>query len=147
MLAVAWQTLRIGHPSAEVLDQRLTEHRFIPSLVLGMISYYWSMLQASEILLPPAIGGYAFWLVNFPVSLGRMVLTVLLIHLACKLVDRPRRGGGSSSRWGVHPTTMDRPDRSGRCVLGDGLPHCWDGGRALLGVRHRRSLFFSRFGD
>jgi signal peptidase I len=94
VLAVAWQTLRglAIHP-AEVLDQRLTEHRCIPSLVLGMISYYWSMLQASEILLPPAIGGHAFLLVNFPVSLGRMVLTVLLIHLSCKLVIRTR------ARW------------------------------------------------
>jgi signal peptidase I len=94
VLALTWQTLKelAIHP-AEVLDQRLTEHRFIPSLVLGMISYYWSMLQASELLLPPAIGGYAFWLVNFPVSLGRMVLTVLLIHLACKLVTRTR------ARW------------------------------------------------
>jgi hypothetical protein len=80
------------HP-AEVLDQRLTEQRYIPSLILGMISYYWSMLQASEILLPPALAGHAFWLVNFPVSLGRMVLTVLLIHLSCKLVMRTR------ARW------------------------------------------------
>ena len=93
-LAVVWQTLKelAIHP-AEVLDQRLMEHRFIPSLALGMISYYWSMLQASEILLPPAIGGYAFWLVNFPVSLGRMVMTVLLIHLACQLVTR------TGARW------------------------------------------------
>jgi signal peptidase I len=94
VLAVAWQTLKeLAIRPAEVLDQRLTQHRFIPSLILGMISYYWSMLQASEILLPPEIGGYAFWLVNFPVSLGRMVLTVLLIHLACKLVTR------TSARW------------------------------------------------
>jgi signal peptidase I len=94
VLAVVWQTLKelAIHP-AEVLDQRLMEHRFAPSLVLGMISYYWSMLQASEILLPPAIGGYAFWLVNVPVSLGRMVMTVLLIHLACKLVTR------TGARW------------------------------------------------
>jgi signal peptidase I len=80
------------HP-AEALDQRLMQHRFMPSLVLGTISYYWSMLQASEVLLPPALGGYAFWLVNFPVSLGRMVLTVLLIHLACKLVTP------TAARW------------------------------------------------
>jgi signal peptidase I len=94
VLAVAWQTLKglAIHPG-EVLDQRLTEHRCIPSLILGMISYYWSMLQASEILLPPAIGGHAFLLVNFPVSLGRMVLTVLLIHFSCKLVMRTR------ARW------------------------------------------------
>jgi signal peptidase I len=94
VLAVAWHTLKglALHP-AEVLDQRLTEQRYIPSLVLGMISYYWSMLQASEILLPPALAGHAFWLVNFPVSLGRMVLTVLLIHLSCKLVIRTR------ARW------------------------------------------------
>ena len=94
MLAITWQTLKglATHP-ADVLDQRLTEQRYIPSLLLGMISYYWSMLQASEILLPPAIGGHAFWLVNFPVSLGRMVLTVLVIHLACKLVMRTR------ARW------------------------------------------------
>jgi signal peptidase I len=94
VLAVAWQTLKgLAIYPGEVLDQRLTEHRCIPSLVLGMISYYWSMLQASEILLPPAIGGHAFLLVNFPVSLGRMVLTVLLIHLSCKLVIRTR------ARW------------------------------------------------
>jgi signal peptidase I len=91
VVVVAWQTLKglAIHP-AEVLDQRLTGHRFIPSLTLGMISYYWSMLQASEILLPPAIGGHAFFLINFPVSLGRMVLTVLLIHLSCRLVMRTR---------------------------------------------------------
>jgi signal peptidase I len=58
-----------------------------------MISYYWSMLQASEILLPPAVGGYAFWLLNFPASMGRMVLTVLVIHLSCKLVVR------TQARW------------------------------------------------
>jgi signal peptidase I len=94
VLAIAWQTLKgLAVQPTEVLDQRLAEHRFIPSLVLGMISYYWSMLQASEILLPPAVGGYAFWLLNFPVSLGRMVLTVLVIHLSCKLVVRTR------ARW------------------------------------------------
>jgi signal peptidase I len=87
--AAVWQTLKeLAMRPAEILDQRLTEHRFMPSLVLGTMSYYWSMLQASEILLPPAVGGYAFWLVNVPLSLGRMVLTVVLIHLACKLVTR-----------------------------------------------------------
>jgi signal peptidase I len=91
VVAVAWQTLKglAIHP-AEVLDQRLLGRRFIPSLALGMISYYWSMLQASEVLLPPAIGGHAFLLVNLPVSLGRMILTVLLIHLACRLVTGTR---------------------------------------------------------
>jgi signal peptidase I len=96
VVAVAWQTLKgLAIQPAEVLDQRLLGRRFIPSLALGMISYYWSMLQASEILLPPARGGHAFFLVNFPVSLGRMVLTVLLIHLACRLVIRTRE------RWWV----------------------------------------------
>jgi signal peptidase I len=102
VVAIAWQTLKglAIHP-AEVLDQRLTGHRFITSLLLGTISYYWSMLQASEILLPPALGGAAFFLVNVPVSLGRMVLTVLLIHLACKLVVRTQgRGGDLLAVWG-----------------------------------------------
>src|SRR5687767_5661327 len=78
---------------AEILEELLTEHRFIPSLALGMISYYWSTLQVSEILLPPTIGGRAYFLVNFPVSLARMALTVLLIHLACRLVMR------TEERW------------------------------------------------
>ena len=102
MVAVAWQTLKgLAIYPAEILDQRLTGHRFIPSLLLGMISYYWSMLQASEIFLPPALGSYAFSLVNFPVSLGRMVLTVLLIHLACRLVVRtPGTWGDLLTIWG-----------------------------------------------
>jgi signal peptidase I len=89
VVAVAWQTFKslAIHP-AEVLDERLAERRFITSLALGVISYYWSMLQASEVLLPPALGGYGFFLLNLPMSLGRMVLTVLLIHLACKLITR-----------------------------------------------------------
>jgi hypothetical protein len=89
MIAVAWRELRglVMHP-AEILEEILTEHRFLPSLALGMASYYWSTLQTSEILLPPALGGRAYFLVNFPVSMGRMALTVLLIHLACRLVMR-----------------------------------------------------------
>ena len=89
MVAVVWQELRglAIHPT-EILEEILTEHRFIPSLALGMISYYWSTLQISEILLPPAMGGRAYFLVNFPVSIGRMALTVLLVHLACRLVVR-----------------------------------------------------------
>jgi signal peptidase I len=69
------------------------EHRCIPSLALGMISYYWSTLQVSEILLPPTIGGRAYFLLNFPVSLGHMALTVFLIHLACWLITR------TGERW------------------------------------------------
>ena len=96
MSAVNWRILKglASHP-AEVLEQLLTEHRWASSLVLGMISYYWSMLQVSEILLPPTLGGHAYLLVNLPVSLGRMVLTVLLIHLACRLVIR------TTERWGA----------------------------------------------
>ena len=75
------------HP-VEILEEILTEHSLIPSLALGMASYYWSTLQVSEILLPPALGGRAYFLVNFPVSMGRMALTVLLIHLACRLAMR-----------------------------------------------------------
>jgi signal peptidase I len=94
VVAVTWRTVKglAIHP-AEVLEQLLTDPRLVSSLVLGMISYYWSMLQVSEILLPPALGGHAYLLVNFPVSLGRMVLTVLLIHLACRLVRR------TTERW------------------------------------------------
>ncbi len=89
MVAVVWQKLSglVVRP-AEILAEILTEHRFIPSLALGMASYYWSTLQISEILLPPAIGGRAYFLVNFPVSMGRMALTVVLIHLACQLIRR-----------------------------------------------------------
>jgi signal peptidase I len=92
--ATAWQTLKglVTYP-AEVLEQRLAEHRLLPSLSLGLLSYYWTMLQASESLLPTTPGGRLFWLVNVPVSLGRMVLSVLLIHLACRLVVR------TSARW------------------------------------------------
>ena len=91
---MAWRKLGglATHP-AEVLADLLMAHRFIPSLTLGMISYYWSTLQVSEILLPPTIGGRAYFLVNFPVSLGHMTLTVLLIHLACWLVI------GAGERW------------------------------------------------
>jgi signal peptidase I len=94
VIAVAWKTFKglAFHP-AEVLDERLMAHRFIASLALGMISYYWGMLQASEVLLPPAFGGHGFFLLNLPVSLARMVLTVLLIHLACKLMTR------TTARW------------------------------------------------
>ena len=41
---------------------------------------------------------------------------------------------------------MDRPDRSGRCVLGDGLPHCWDGGRAFWVFVIAGPLSFSLWG-
>jgi signal peptidase I len=100
--AVTWETLKglAVHP-AEVLEQRLIQQRFMPSLLLGVISYYWSMLQASEILLPPTTGGSAFWLVNFPVSLGRMLLTIMLIHVACKLVTRTQvKWWELSTVWG-----------------------------------------------
>src|SRR6266478_3786529 len=50
---------------------------------------------------------------------------------------------GTHHGVGVHTTTMDRPDRSGWRVLGDGLPYCWDGDRAFLGVRHRRDRSLS----
>jgi hypothetical protein len=92
---VNWRRLKglALHPP-EVLEQLLTEHRWVPSLALGVISYYWSMLQVSEILLPSTIGGHTYLLVNVPVSLARMVLTVLLIHLACRLLTR------TTERWG-----------------------------------------------
>jgi signal peptidase I len=94
VVAVAWGKLRglVTHP-AEVLEGLLIEHRLIPSLTLGMISYYWSTLQVSEILLPPTVGGRAYFLVNFPVSLAHMALVVLLIHLASRLVIR------AGERW------------------------------------------------
>jgi hypothetical protein len=38
---------------------------------------------------------------------------------------------------------MDRPDHSGWRVLGHGLPYCWDGDRAFLGVRRRRDRSLS----
>jgi hypothetical protein len=89
VVAVAWRELKgLVIQPAEILEELLTEHRFIPSLALGMISYYWSTLPISEILLPPYIGGHAYFLVNFLVSLGRMTFTVFLIHLACRLVMR-----------------------------------------------------------
>jgi signal peptidase I len=94
VVAVAWRKLGglVTHP-AEILEDFLMEHRFIPSLALGMISYYWSTLQVSEILLPPTIGGRSYFLINLPVSLGHMALTVLLIHLACWLVI------GTGEKW------------------------------------------------
>ena len=94
VVAVAWRKLQglLTHP-AEILEDLLMAHRLIPSLTLGMISYYWSTLQVSEILLPPTIGGRAYFLVNFPVSLGHMTLAVLLIHLASRLVIR------AGERW------------------------------------------------
>ena len=91
---MTWSTLKgLAIYPAEALEQLLMEHRLVSSLILGMISYYWGMLQVSELLVPPAVGGAAYLLLNLPVSLGRMVLTVLLIHLACRLVIR------TTERW------------------------------------------------
>jgi signal peptidase I len=97
VVALAWRKLGglASHP-AELLEDLLTEHRFIPSMALGMISYYWSTLQVSEILLPPTIGGWAYFLINLPVSLGHMIITVLLIQLACWLVI-----GAGERRWAL----------------------------------------------
>jgi signal peptidase I len=93
MATVAVRKLRalVTHP-VEILEDLLLEHRFIPSLTLGMISYYWSTLQISEILLPPSLGGRSYFLLNLLVSLGHLILTVLLIHLACWLVTRTQGG-------------------------------------------------------
>jgi hypothetical protein len=94
MVAVAWRKLQglVTQP-AEILDDLLMTRRFMPSLMLGMISYYWSTLQVSEILLPSTLGGRSYFLINFLVSLGHLALTVMLIHLACWLVI------GTQERW------------------------------------------------
>ncbi len=87
MVAVAWRELKglVLHPS-EVLEGILTRHRLALSLALGMLGYYAGTLQISELLLPPALGGEAYFLVNVPVALGHMALTVLLVHVACRMV-------------------------------------------------------------
>jgi len=79
---------------SETLEGILARQGLFPSLVLGMIGSYWSTLQVSEGILPVSLGGKAYLLVNFPLALGRMVLVVLLIHLASRIVV-PRKG-----RWG-----------------------------------------------
>ena len=101
-MAGIWRQLQglVTHP-AEVLEDVLTARRFIPSLTLGMLSYYWSTLQVSEILLPPTVGGRGYFLINFLVSIGQLTVTVLLIHLACWLVIRTQeRWEGLLTLWG-----------------------------------------------
>jgi signal peptidase I len=93
MSAVAWQEIKslVLHPS-EAVEDILARHRFVVSLALGAMGYYWSTLQLSELLTPASLGEMAYFLVNFPVALGRMIIAVALIHFACRLVVW--RGGG-----------------------------------------------------
>ena len=102
VIALTWQELKdlVWRPS-EALEGILARRGFVVSLLLGGLGYYWSTLQISELLTPSPPGEGAYYLVNFPVALGRMVVTVTLIHLACRLVVR-RSGGWWAllSIWG-----------------------------------------------
>lgn len=95
MTAMAWQELKglMVNPS-EVLEGILARQSLALSLALGMISYYWRTLQISEVILPSSLGGWASFLLNFPLALGWMALIVLLIHLAARMV------GPGKGRWG-----------------------------------------------
>ena len=102
MVVVAWQELKAlaFHPS-EVLERILVRDGLALSLVLGMIGYYGSTLPLSELLLPTAMGGRAYFLLNFPVRAGRMALTVALIHLACRAIVHGRgRWSELVALWG-----------------------------------------------
>jgi signal peptidase I len=87
MRAVAWQEIKglVLHPS-DAVEDILARRRFVVSLTLGAMGYYWSTLQLSELLTPASLGEVAYFLVNFPVALGRMAIAVALIHCACRLV-------------------------------------------------------------
>ena len=102
MVAVAWREFKglLLHP-AEVLETILTRHGLLLSLILGMIGYYWSTLQVSELLVPSSLGRQSYFLVGFPMGLGRMALTVLLVHAAYRVIARrQRRWVDLLSLWG-----------------------------------------------
>jgi signal peptidase I len=89
MGGIAWREIKdlIVRP-AEVFEGILARHQLPLSLSLGTLSYYVHTLQISELLLPRRVGGSGYLLLNLPIALGRMLLTVCLIHLAAGIVAR-----------------------------------------------------------
>lgn len=102
MVVEVWRVLKglMVNPS-EVLEGILTRQGLWLSLVLGTMGYYRATLQLSETILPVSLGGKAYFLVNFPLALGRMALVVLLIHLASRIiVGRKGQWRDLLSLWG-----------------------------------------------
>jgi signal peptidase I len=94
MAAATWRDIKdLAWRPAEAFEDILLRQGLGLSLALGMLSYYISTLQMSELLLPRQRGGWGYVLLNGPLALARLVLLVSLFHVAARLLSQ-RRG-----RW------------------------------------------------